>query len=181
LEEKKYYVYILLNPKKPGEYKYENISLEYEPFYVGKGTGKRAESHYKGPVISGNTKKENLIEELKLDGFEPMFKKVFFSNNSRDTLDYEKELIFGLGRDIFGSGPLLNIQGSSLIKLNPDTKLYKNSIENKDYIKRTIDFPNELYELVMEYGRENSMPFFQKTIIDIINNPKRFMEFKDVK
>lgn len=32
-----YYVYIYLDPRKPGKYKYSKCEFEYEPFYVGKG------------------------------------------------------------------------------------------------------------------------------------------------
>ena len=37
-----YYIYIYLDPRSPGKYCYENFSLLYKPFYIGKGKEKRA-------------------------------------------------------------------------------------------------------------------------------------------
>lgn len=43
-----FYTYIYLNPLKPGQYTYEDfISFPFEPFYVGKGYGKRIHDHFK--------------------------------------------------------------------------------------------------------------------------------------
>jgi hypothetical protein len=36
-----YYVYIILNPLKSGDFNYEEYHFDYEPFYVGNGKGKR--------------------------------------------------------------------------------------------------------------------------------------------
>ena len=45
MERMKYYVYIYLNPLKKGSYSYGKLSFEYEPFYVGAGTGNRYNQH----------------------------------------------------------------------------------------------------------------------------------------
>jgi len=44
---KSYYNYILLDPRKPGQYVYKglNFSLLYEPFYIGKGKLRRKYQH----------------------------------------------------------------------------------------------------------------------------------------
>lgn len=39
------YVYIYLDPWKPGEYEYDQFKFEYEPFYVGMGSRSRDTSH----------------------------------------------------------------------------------------------------------------------------------------
>ena len=58
-----YYVYVLLDPRKPGSYKYENLlEFPYEPFYVGKGKGKRCFEHLK------------LSKSMKHDT--PLYKKI---------------------------------------------------------------------------------------------------------
>ena len=36
--EKKYYVYIYIDPRKPGKFKYGEYEFDYEPFYIGKGS-----------------------------------------------------------------------------------------------------------------------------------------------
>jgi len=39
------YVYIYLDPRKPGMYEYNGISFHYEPFYIGCGSGNRINDH----------------------------------------------------------------------------------------------------------------------------------------
>ena len=37
LERNDFYVYVWLDPRKPGEYKYGKYMFDHEPIYVGKG------------------------------------------------------------------------------------------------------------------------------------------------
>ena len=41
----RFYVYVYLDPRKPGKYKYGEYEFDYEPVYVGKGTNYRLNSH----------------------------------------------------------------------------------------------------------------------------------------
>ena len=42
-----YYVYVYLDPRKQGIYKYDNFEFNYEPFYIGKGKNNRCNRHLK--------------------------------------------------------------------------------------------------------------------------------------
>ena len=57
----KYYIYIYLDPRKPGNYKYNNLCFNYEPIYIGKGKGYR----YRGHLYS-NYKNTNPFLKAKL-------------------------------------------------------------------------------------------------------------------
>jgi len=41
----KFYVYIYLDPQKPGNFSYGPYHFDFEPFYVGKGFGDRYLKH----------------------------------------------------------------------------------------------------------------------------------------
>lgn len=59
---KKYYIYALLDSSKKGEYIYDDIKLEFEPFYIGKGTENRLKHSLKS---KSNTFKVSKIKSLK--------------------------------------------------------------------------------------------------------------------
>jgi hypothetical protein len=43
--KKRFYVYVYLDPFKKGSFTYCDIELEYQPFYIGKGTNNRYIKH----------------------------------------------------------------------------------------------------------------------------------------
>ena len=61
--ENRFYVYTLLDPRKPGNFKYGEFAFNYEPFYVGKGTGFRMTDH----VCPSELKRDrNLFKKRKI-------------------------------------------------------------------------------------------------------------------
>jgi hypothetical protein len=51
MNENRFYIYALLDPRKPGRYEYGDICFLYEPFYIGKGTERRCYDHFKPSQI----------------------------------------------------------------------------------------------------------------------------------
>jgi len=104
----KYYVYIYLNPIKPGLYDYKGYKFSYEPFYIGKGCGTRLHDHLKRDKC--NIIKTEIIEELLNLQLKPIiikYKQYLFEN---EAFELEKLLIKTIGRIINLTGPLSNIQ-----------------------------------------------------------------------
>lgn len=139
LPETKFYNYIYLDPRKPGQYSYEGLpfSLLFEPFYVGKGckTGKNErkfahlnETNWKRDE---NKYKINKIRKLiklgfHLENFILQFNKEI---TSEFAYEIEKETIKYIGRLDKGKGPLLNLSngGTGGIPENfPDVRGIKN-------------------------------------------------------
>lgn len=146
---KNHYVYALLDPRKPGKYSYpclgEVLEFTHEPFYVGKGQGKRISHHMRDAVSGKNpsSHKENRIRDIIVDGYIPIEVKMWQSICDEDALKIEILVISIIGRRAGGSGPLTNISlggdGVSGVaksaehkeKLRkPKTEAHKNKLRN---------------------------------------------------
>jgi hypothetical protein len=108
--KKVFYNYILLNPKKQGKYKYNELEFNAEPFYVGKGYKDRVFEHYKAWHLKTDTniEKQELIKLLNNEYFIPDYIILNESTNEDFVLEQEIILISLIGRKIDKKGPLLN-------------------------------------------------------------------------
>lgn len=118
-----YYLYVYLDPRKPGLYQYNNIEFDHEPIYVGKGKNNRYKHHIKDAFNpnSKNSLKSNklkkIIKEVSLTKKEYTNKyiiKIYESTNEEKILDLEKEYIETIGtiNEVYGvlkRGPLTNL------------------------------------------------------------------------
>lgn len=129
-----YYCYILLDPTKPGKFQYENFSFEFEPFYVGKGIGKRIDSHDK--LKDTKTHKRAKIQKIKKLDLEIIKIKLFESLSESSAFELEKSTIKLIGRKDKNEGPLLNLtdggEGTSGKIYTEEEKLHK-SIKSKEW------------------------------------------------
>ena len=103
-----FYVYVYLNPLKPGKYKYDNLTFDFEPFYVGKGKGKRFLDHLVNQ--EGSVEKNTLIHQLLDSNNYPIIIKTKENILEDVSFKEEKNLIRLIGRKVLNEGPLLNIQ-----------------------------------------------------------------------
>lgn len=106
---KGFYVYVYLDPRKPGNYCYDGeIIFEYEPFYVGKGRKKRYLSHLKEQKKISNKRKVFRIRKITEEGKEPII--VLLEKQLTESCAYKKEqeLIRSIGRIDLRTGPLTN-------------------------------------------------------------------------
>jgi group I intron endonuclease len=108
MEEKKYYVYVYLDPRKKGEYVYGDYKFDYEPFYVGKGKDYRHKRHLNESQLSDNSHKSNLIKKLINNGQYPDILIIKEYLNQNEAFELEKKLIFEIGRYDLKTGPLTN-------------------------------------------------------------------------
>ena len=89
-----YYVYVFLDPIKPGIYSYKGIKFEYEPFYIGKGVENRINDSNRSFKVHKNTIRRKIFEHL----------------TERQALKKESFLIKSIGTTVLKNGPLKNIQ-----------------------------------------------------------------------
>lgn len=129
-----YYVYAYLDPRKPGKFIYDEFELEYEPFYIGKGTKSRLLKHLKSDKV--NSIKINKIKKIKSEGLEPIIKKLVDNISNEESLEIEKRLIKSIGRYCKNEGPLTN---------------YSEGGETYIGYKHQEDYIETLYKPVIKY------------------------------
>lgn len=135
-----YYVYVYLDPRKPGDYKYDEFEFNFEPFYVGKGTKSRLLRHLK--ETNRNPIKIAKISKIRSEGALPIILKVIDKVSNEESLEIEKRLIKKIGRYCKGTGPLTNYTEGGETYLD-----YKHQ---EEYLKK-------LYKPVIKYDIEGNI------------------------
>lgn len=103
-----FYNYVYLDPRKPGEYVYEDLKFDFEPFYVGKGKEFRYLEHLKSD--SRNLFRTNKIKKIVSLGYD-MKQFIVLLNEGvteQEAFEHEITLIQKIGRIISDEGPLTN-------------------------------------------------------------------------
>jgi hypothetical protein len=139
--DKIYYVYIYLNPLKPGYYNYGNFHFDFEPFYVGKGKGNRYLIHL-NEAERKNTKKLNrhkinTIKNIIKSNNSPLISLLNLNITDYESQELEKYYIKTIGRADLGLGPLTNLTdgGDGGTRLHRKIKKYNCSYCNKNVCK----------------------------------------------
>ena len=150
MQEKIFYNYVYLDPRKPGNYNYDNLHFDFEPFYVGKGQGDRCYFHLiEVPRKKCNYKKFNKIRKIKESNLEPIILKIY--ENLEESIAFKNEiyLIETIGRHDKGLGPLSNLndggKGGDNFTYNPNKELIREKM-----VKNHADFKKEKHP---SYGK----------------------------
>jgi hypothetical protein len=103
-----YYVYALLDPRKPGEYIYGEYKFDYEPFYIGKGKGNRINAHFYPSSLNDKNRKSNKIKSILNKGLEVVKLKILNDIDEFEAFLIEDKLIKLIGRIDLNEGILTN-------------------------------------------------------------------------
>jgi len=209
MKENKFYVYVYLDPRKPGKFEYlENgigITFDFEPFYIGKGEKKRMFMHlWESKNLKNHQYKHNRIRKIWAVGLEPIIYKIYENMLEQPALDLERTLGFLIGRYNLKEGPLTNEvdlgdrttrpskensikKGLNISKTkqnkSPEEKAITNQkiSESKKGIKPSLETRQKLSE--QRQGKNN--PFYNKhhtpETLEIIGFKSRTIKKKRVK
>lgn len=103
-----FYTYALLDPRKPGSFVYGEYRFDFEPFYIGKGKGKRMYVHNETWALKKKTRKNNKIKSIIDDGYNHITVKISDYLLEKDALENEIRLISEIGRLDNNTGILTN-------------------------------------------------------------------------
>lgn len=125
---KRHYVYVLMDPRRPGPFRYGRNTFSHEPFYVGKGVGGRVNIHWakflKGQAQTrDNTPKLARFRHLLNEGYEPIAQIKYQYDTQEEAYDKEFELIAKIKRIRYG-GPLLNLSAGGKGALDAPREKY---------------------------------------------------------
>lgn len=141
-----YYIYVYLNPMKPGIYNYGDISFKYMPFYIGMSKNKNRKLNHINDSIKNkkgrNKRKIELIQKIIKNKLKPIIITLYENVTESEALKKEIELIERIGRVNIKTGPLLNVlPGGQLIESELiSLKLKKNKKLNTDKKLKVLQF-----------------------------------------
>ncbi len=135
----RYFVYIYLDPRKPGKYVYGELIFDYEPFYAGKGSRERHTHHLSYAKRNTKTESKSIkvrkINKIILEELEPIIKKLKIGMTDRESYDYEEEVIKTIGRQNINTGPLTNLRPGGYIASIESAELRKRIVQGQKRVQ----------------------------------------------
>lgn len=106
-----YYLYVLLDPRKPGLHKYQDLEFSFIPFYVGISKHEnRFVEHLNESRKNRKSYKCNKIRKIKEEtSKDPIIIKLFENVTKEEAINLEREYIKKIGRYVLKEGPLTNL------------------------------------------------------------------------
>ena len=189
-----YYVYVYLDPTKPGDYKFGNYHFSYEPIYVGKGKGGRIYSHLREcERVKHKCRFHAKLLNMINHGVTPIIEKLAYELEELPALELESDMIKQIGLRVDGTGPLYNFVYSHCQRLNDSTRFKlsqrmreNNPMKNPETVEKAKKgFINRLAKrglTIKQFNTERSHRRTKETFEQIIksreaNNPDCYKKF----
>lgn len=144
--DRRYYIYALLDTRRPGKFKYGRYEFSHQPFYIGKGTGDRVNAHFRNAFndshhLSNKTKRGRIRKIIQETGENPGIVKLHSRLTQDSSYKREARIIRLIGRKCVGSGPLLNIaeggEGGTGVKRGPTDSAVRKKISRTNKATRS--------------------------------------------
>ena len=191
-----YYVYVYLDPRKKGNYQFENVLFDYEPFYVGKGKKWRLNEHltYSQLKRDRNKLKVNIIQSIMKDNLVPIIYKLYENLKEIESLELEEKLINLIGRRDLMNGTLSNLTNggeTNYCKFEDLNEETKNKLKKQRSIRMLNNNPMKKQEISDKVANKNRNKKhddeYKKNMSESLKNSKKHkdatssIEFRDIK
>lgn len=145
MSAKEFYIYAILDTRKPGPYQYGHWKFAYEPVYIGKGKGNRGLQSLND---SSKSYKARKFAKMRREGYEPelVYKKINMTEKQAFAL--ECKLIKVIGR--LDNGPLTNLTDGG-----EGMSGYAWSSEEKAHISKSLTGKKQSAETVAKRVAKN--------------------------
>jgi hypothetical protein len=149
----KFYIYAIFDPRKEGEYIYEDYIFKYQPIYIGKGKGNRKDFHLYESKLKSETNllKKNILKKIINLGKVPIIEILKDNLNEKESFILEKKLINIIGRRDLNKGSLVNLtdggegqSGSTLFQSE------NNPFYGKKHLEESF---KKVYKPVIQYSK----------------------------
>ncbi len=156
-EDPVYYVYIYLDPRKPGRWEYKNWVFDFQPLYVGEGKNGRMKDHLNRSSLKVSSIKSTAILKGLDMGLQPIYFKLFVGLSEEKALDIEMEIIAHFGRINIGTGILANLTDGGIGIVNMGSRKEVTKKANKTralngYNKKPVLQLSMEGDLIQEWG-----------------------------
>jgi group I intron endonuclease len=157
----RYYVYVLMDSSKKGKYEYGEYEFDYEPFYIGKGTGNRVNE----TIHDKNIFKRNKINKLKRNNIDIKTKIIINNISDEQAKKYERELIKLIGRRDLKKGVLVNMTdgGDGRVNSTPSEETRKKISKTKKAMNITFKHSYETIQKFKEIQSGENNGFYGMT------------------
>lgn len=174
--ERRFCVYVYLDPREEGLFEYGGFEFINQPIYVGKGLYRRPKEHFYRANKS-NVRFYNKIKSIINNGYTPIYFVVEYEMTEDEAFQLERELIKRIGR-IENGGPLTNLsdggEGQSGFKFSDESKLkMSNSRKGKilgpmsDVTKKNISDSKKGIPSTRKGKKENISDEMRKKLSDL--------------
>lgn len=149
-----FYIYAYLDPRKPGKFIYDDYEFNFEPFYIGKGKGKRYLKHLQKLSFETNPLRSNKINKIISSKLTPIIIKLHSDLIENDAYKKESEIIKKIGR--------IDIKTGSLTNLNDGGIGGSSNLSDESRYKLGAGTRGKTYEEI--YGDEKAQELKEKRI-----------------
>ena len=148
-----FFVYVYLDPRKPGIFEYKDLIFEFEPIYIGKGKDDRM--HFHKSLKGKNKYFKNKLKNIYSKNLKPIVYKIKEFIKEEESYLYEEYCIKTIGRFIKNEGPLTNINKGGIGKIGFD-EIVKEKISKANKGLKWNKEQKELQSLKTS-GKKNGM------------------------